>query len=90
MRIRSVVASSIAVARGWFVVAGKHVDRVAGLFGQHFEVGLPQIAAYEPQAGTERVAQQVQSAAQAGLGPFAADPQQASAAGVDLIDQRYR
>ena len=27
-------------------------------------------------------------AAQAGLGPFAADPQQASAAGVDLIDQR--
>ena len=71
------------------VEAVEDVDRPAGLLGQHLEIRLPQVAAHEPQARCRMSSpEQFQAAAQAVFGSLAADPQQALAAGVDLVDQR--
>ena len=68
------------------VKAVENLQRLAGLGGDHPQIGLPHVAADEAQPPHHLRTQGRQAAAQRRLCPARSDPEQAAAVGVDLVD----
>ncbi len=73
---------------GHDVVAVQDVHCVARPLGDHFQVSLPHVAANVLQRRQYVFAQEIEEPVERLLRPLPAHPQQASHAGVDLVDQR--
>ena len=66
----------------------QHVQSMAGLGRDDFQVGLPHITADKTQSADDFRSQCLQTPPQRGLRTPAAHPQQTPASGVDLVDHR--